>query len=92
MQSSRNRRHDENVVLVSLDEINVSQRTMEKILRKDRGQIAQMRADIENGREMVRVILRPRIAGGYDIEDGRHRVIAAKLAGQAFITAIIIGD
>lgn len=91
MGSKNNRRHQE-VVAVRLDEVNVSARTMEKLLRKDRGQIAEMRADIENGREMVPVILRPRIAGGYDIEDGRHRVVAAKLAGQTFIEALIVDE
>jgi ParB-like chromosome segregation protein Spo0J len=83
---------DDNIVLVSLNDINVPQRTWEKILRKDRGQVERMRADIESGRTMVRVVLRPRTGGGYDIEDGRHRVIAAKLAGAGFIEALIVGD
>lgn len=83
---------DDNVVIVNLDEVNVPQKQWDRLLRKDRGQIARMRADIENGREMVRVVLRPRLNGGYDIEDGRHRVIAAKLAGESFIEALIVGD
>jgi ParB-like chromosome segregation protein Spo0J len=40
---------------------------------------------------MVRVVLRPRFGGGYNIEDGRHRVIAAKQAGIAFIEAKLVG-
>ena len=41
---------------------------------------------------MVRVVLRPRFGGGYNVEDGRHRVIAAKLADAGFIEALIIGS
>jgi len=41
---------------------------------------------------MVRVVLRPHCGGGYEVEDGRHRVIAAKLAGVGFIEAIVVGE
>lgn len=77
--------------MVSLDEIHVPEKTWQKVMR-DRGQIERMRADFESGRMMVRVILRPRCGGGYNIEDGRHRVIAAKLAGVGFIEAMIVGS
>lgn len=77
--------------MVSLDEIHVPEKTWQKVMR-DRGQIERMRADFESGRNMVRVILRPRCGGGYNIEDGRHRVIAAKLAGVGFIEAMIVGS
>ncbi|MBY0552372.1 MAG: ParB N-terminal domain-containing protein [Candidatus Obscuribacterales bacterium] len=92
MQHSNRHDQNENTVLVSLDDINVPKRMMEKLLRKDRGQIEEMRAAIEDGREMFRVILRPNISGGYDIEDGRHRIVAAKLAGASFVEALIVGD
>lgn len=92
MQHSNRHDHNENTVLVSLDDINVPKRMIEKLLRKDRGQIEEMRAAIEDGREMFRVILRPNISGGYDIEDGRHRIVAAKLAGASFVEALIVGD
>ena len=82
----------DNVVLVNLDEVHVPQRTIDKILRKDKGQVARMRADFEEGRDMVRVVLRPRLPHGYNVEDGRHRVIAAKIAGSGFIDAIIVGS
>lgn len=78
------------VVTVALEEIHVSERTLTRLLRKDRGQVEQMRAEYESGRRMVRVVLRPRCGGGYNVEDGRHRVIAAKIAGDAVIEAIII--
>jgi hypothetical protein len=77
--------------LVSLDQIHVPERTWSKVMR-DKGQIEKMRADFENGHCMVRVVLRPRFGGGYNIEDGRHRVIAAKLAGVGFVEALIVGS
>ncbi len=82
----------EETVIVNLDEIHVTEKTWEKIMRKDRGQVLQMREEYESGREMFRVVLRPRCDGGYNVEDGRHRVIAAKLAEVGTIEAIIVGD
>jgi len=70
----------------------VPERTWQKIMRKDRGQIERMLADFESDRNMVRVVLRPRFGGGYNVEDGRHRVIAAKLAEVGAIEAIIVGS
>lgn len=80
------------IVTVRLDDIFVPERTWEKIMRKDRGQIERMVEDFESGRDMVRVVLRPRFGGGYNVEDGRHRVIAAKLAEVGCIEAIIVGS
>lgn len=77
---------------VSLDEINIPERVIERIMRKDHAQIHRMRADYEAGRDMIRVVLRPRFDGGYEIEDGRHRVIAAKFAGESYIEALIVGN
>jgi hypothetical protein len=77
---------------VALDHVYVPERTIERILRKDHGQIEKMRGDFEDGHTFVRVVLRPRFGGGYNVEDGRHRVIAAKLAGERFIEAIIVGE
>ena len=76
---------------VALDEIMIPDRTIERIMRKDFAQIEKMREDFENDRPYVRVVLR-RVCGGYVISDGRHRVIAAKLAGLAWIEAKVIGD
>lgn len=78
-------------VFVHLDEIFVSDSTWRKLMERDHGQIEQMRKDIEDGMEMVRVVLRPRVDGGYNIEDGRHRVIAAKLACAGVIEALVVG-
>ena len=80
------------IVLVDLNDVYVPERTIERIMRKDRHQIERMRTDYEDGRIMVRVVLRPRCGGGYNVEDGRHRVIAAKLADDSHIEAIVIGD
>ncbi len=82
----------EDIVLIDLDDVYVPERTWQKIMRKDRGQIERMLADFESDRSMVRVVLRPRFGGGYNVEDGRHRVIAAKLAEVGTIEAIIIGS
>ncbi|HEY9788052.1 MAG TPA: hypothetical protein V6D17_21870 [Candidatus Obscuribacterales bacterium] len=82
---------DDDTVYVSLDEIHICESTIEKLLARDGGQIEKMRQDFEFGRASVRVVLRPRAGGGYNIEDGRHRVIAAKLAGMGFIEALVVG-
>lgn len=79
-------------IFVSLCDIFISDSTWGKLLDRDGGQIEQMRAQFEDGVEMVRVVLRPRFGGGYNVEDGRHRVIAAKLADVGFIEAIIVGS
>jgi ParB-like chromosome segregation protein Spo0J len=84
--------HQEDIVLIDLEDVYVPERTWQKIMRKDRGQIERMLADFESDRIMVRVVLRPRFGGGYNVEDGRHRVIAAKLAEVGTIEAIIIGS
>lgn len=94
MHKSRvgNSHHKTEISLISLDEVHIPQKTWDRIIRKDHGQIEKMRAAYENGDIMVRVVLRPRFGGGYNIEDGRHRVMAAKLAGERFIEALIVGD
>ncbi len=92
MREQRDNDNEHDLVMVNLDEIHVPERTWNKILRKDRGQVEEMRLEYESGRLMMRVILRPCLGGGYNIEDGRHRVIAAKLACAGFIEALIVGD
>jgi hypothetical protein len=81
----------EGTVFVALDDIFVTDATVAKLMARDGAQIEQYRKDYEYGARMVRVVLRPRASGGYNIEDGRHRVIAAKLAGTCFIEAKIVG-
>ena len=80
------------VVVVNLDDIHISAKSMKRILRRDRHQVECMRADYEDDCDMVRVVLLPRFGGGYNVEDGRHRVIAAKLAEVGFIEAVIINE
>lgn len=79
-------------IFVALSEIYVSDSTWAKLIDRDGGQIELMRQEYENSGEMVRVVLRPRFGGGYNVEDGRHRVIAAKLADAGFIEALIVGS
>jgi hypothetical protein len=81
----------ENTVWVALNECHIADNVVQHLLARDYGQIEEMRVQFEDGKEMVRVVLRGRVSGGYNVEDGRHRVIAAKLAGMTFIEAIIIG-
>jgi len=83
---------EEATIWVALDEIYISDATWEKLLRREAQQIEDMRDRFERGLDMVRVVLHHRANGGYTIEDGRHRVIAAKLANAGFIEAIVIGD
>lgn len=87
----RDDNYERGTIYVDLNEVFISESTVQKLLDRDGGQIEQMRVDFEDGREMFRCVLRPRVGGGYNIEDGRHRVIAAKLAGVCFIEALIIG-
>lgn len=94
--SHKNRRYDQeaagDTIYVPLCEIYISDNTWANLMKRDRAQIEEMRRDIEDGREIVRVVLRPRCGGGYNVEDGRHRVIAAKLAGTGFIEAMVVGS
>lgn len=78
--------------LIPLYEIHIPERTVERVLRKDWVQIENMRRAYEFEHPMVRVVLMHRPGGGYIVEDGRHRVIAAKLAEVGFIFAIVIGE
>ncbi len=87
----RDDNNERGTIYVDLNEVFISESTVQKLLDRDGGQIEQMRVDFEDGREMVRCVLRPRAGGGYNVEDGRHRVIAAKLAGVCFIEALVVG-
>lgn len=93
-RSDRSDRRDgaEATVWVALADIYISEATWENLLRRDGQQIEAMRERFEHGLDDVRVVLHHRANGGYTIEDGRHRVIAAKLADAGFIEAIVIGD
>jgi ParB-like chromosome segregation protein Spo0J len=82
---------EEDTVWVALEDIYISEATWDKLLRREAQQIEDMRDRFERGLDMVRVVLHYRANGGYTIEDGRHRVIAAKLADAGFIEAIVIG-
>jgi len=85
-----NNRNADDVIYVALAEVFMAESTVAKLLARDWAQIEQHRQSYESGEEMVRVVLRPRFDGGYNVEDGRHRVIAAKQAGIGFIEAKII--
>lgn len=84
--------HSAETIFVALSDIYISESTWEKLLARDGQQIESYRQAYECGEDMVRVVLRPRFDGGYNVEDGRHRVIAAKLAGVGLIEALIIGE
>jgi len=79
------------VIVVALADVYITDATVAKLLARDGAQIERYRQAYEYGEDMVRVVLRPRFGGGYNIEDGRHRVIAAKQAGIAFIEAKLVG-
>lgn len=76
---------------VSLQDIHISEETVAKLMHRDFHQIDLMRQTLESGGRLVRVVLKRRFGGGYHIEDGRHRVIAANLADTGFIEAKIVG-
>lgn len=83
---------DRQAIFIALEEIYICESTVAKLLKRDHAQIEQFRENYENGEEMVPVILRQRFGGGYNIEEGRHRVIAAKLAGETCIEAFVVGS
>lgn len=82
----------EETEFIDLADVHMHQRTVEKLHHTDKHQIEKMRICYEEGRSMVRVVLRPRADGGFNVEDGRHRVLAAKMAGEQYIEAIIVGQ
>ena len=86
-----NAKRDVAVIVVALADVFITDATVAKLLARDGAQIERYRQAYEYGEDMIRVVLRPRFGGGYNIEDGRHRVIAAKQAGIAFIEAKLVG-
>ncbi len=84
-------KRDVAVIVVALADVFITAATEAKLLARDGAQIERYRQAYEYSEDMVRVVLRPRFGGGYNIEDGRHRVIAAKQAGIGFIEAKLVG-
>ena len=76
---------------VDIADVFMTDAVVAKLLARDGAQIERHRQAYEYGEDMVRVVLRPRYDGGYNVEDGRHRVIAAKQAGIGMIEAKLIG-
>ena len=89
--SNYNDNCDEITVVVALADVFMTDAVVAKLLARDGAQIERHRQAYEYGEDMVRVVLRPRYDGGYNVEDGRHRVIAAKQAGIGIIEAKLIG-
>jgi hypothetical protein len=81
----------ERTVWISLADIHIPDSTVAKLLARDFHQIDEMRQRFENGESVFRVVLHERASGGFYIEDGRHRVIAAKLANVGFVEAEVVG-
>ncbi len=81
----------ERTVSISLADIHIPDSTVAKLLARDFHQIDEMRQRFENGESVFRVVLHERASGGFYIEDGRHRVIAAKLANVGFVEAEVVG-
>ena len=81
-------RQRNNAEWIPLSEIHLSERNV-RALQRDIGQIEKLRQDYEAGLPMIPVVLIARDDGGYDVQDGRHRVLAATLAGLQGVDAII---
>ncbi len=77
-------------IFVKLSDIHLSEKNRARLAR-DRGQIEQMRRAYENDEPGVPLKLIGRVDGTYDIDDGRHRFLAAELAGLTVIEAVVIG-
>lgn len=78
----------ERTELVDLGDIVIPRKT-QKSVERDITQLEQMRADFERQKKVVRIVLRRRFDGLYTVEDGRHRVLAARMAGESHIEAVI---
>lgn len=93
MRRQDNRREDgvaeANTQLVVLASIHLSQKNRKRLAR-DRGQIEELRKDYECGVSLLPITLIERDDGGFDIDDGRHRFLAAELAGLTVIEALIL--
>lgn len=78
-----------NTQLVVLANIHLSQKNRKRLAR-DRGQIEELRKAYECGVSLPPITLIERDDGGFDIDDGRHRFLAAELAGLTVIEALIL--
>ncbi|MFN8390714.1 MAG: hypothetical protein U0136_10525 [Bdellovibrionota bacterium] len=79
----------EAIVSVPLALIHLSDKNRSRLTR-DRGQVEAMRKMYELGASMVPIKLIERGDGSFDIDDGRHRFLAAELAGASVIDAEIV--
>lgn len=84
----KNKKKAQDTIWVSLDDIVIPEKTKASVER-DITQLEKMRRDFESRKQMVPVVLRRRYDHLYTVEDGRHRVLAARLAGESHIEAII---
>ncbi len=92
MRQSRGRFDDHGkgkTKLVALAQIHLSQKNRKRLAR-DRGQIELLRLIYERGDNLPPITLIQREDGEFDIDDGRHRFLAAELAGITLIEAFII--
>jgi ParB-like chromosome segregation protein Spo0J len=74
---------------ISLDEVVLPAKQRKKLVR-DRGQIEEMRCQIEEGVAMIPIKVWRRDDGLYCIVDGRHRYLAHELAEVGVIEAMLI--
>ncbi len=84
----KNKKKAQDTIWVSLADIVIPEKTKASVER-DITQLEKMRRDFESQKQMVPVVLRRRYDDLYTVEDGRHRVLAARLAGESYIEAII---
>lgn len=84
----KNKKKAQDTLWVSLADIVIPEKTKASVER-DITQLEKMRRDFESQKQMVPVVLRRRYDDLYTVEDGRHRVLAARLAGESHIEAII---
>jgi len=79
---------NDEAVFIAVEDIHLPDETLQR-LRRDDKQIQGMRRELEAGRELVPVVVHHRFGGGYNVRDGRHRVLAARIAGVSHIAAWI---
>lgn len=78
----------EELWIIPLEKVLLSKKNR-KALKRDRGQIDRMRQEIEAGREMLPIRVNALCDGTFQLVDGRHRFLAAELAGEVVIEAYV---
>ena len=82
------RGRSDNAKLIPLERVKLSKKNR-KALKRDSGQIELLRRRYESGCDDVPITVIELEDEWYQLVDGRHRYLAAELAGEGYIEAIV---